>query len=56
MQMMSIDLLRQQSKWKDSLQELRDIFAQLQGEQGHHCFVGTVTIVHLQLKGTLQSP
>ena len=29
--MMSIDLLRQQNKWKDSLQELRDVFAQLQG-------------------------
>ena len=29
-QLMSVDLLRQQQRWKDGLAELRDICAQLQ--------------------------
>lgn len=34
--MMSVDLLRQQQRWKDGLQELRTGFASLESQVGFH--------------------
>lgn len=33
---MNIDLLRQQQRWKDGLQELRTVFASLESQAGFH--------------------
>lgn len=36
---MNIDLLRQQQRWKDGLQELRTGFASLESQAGFHCHI-----------------